>query len=74
MRGIQYAAASPRSTTISGILDRPIIPDQVGDRRRAKTTESVTVVQQSTAFELIFAMDMLIQPAHCRHEIPILAA
>src|SRR5215831_3000782 len=26
-------------TAVSGILDRPVIPDQVGDRRRATTTQ-----------------------------------
>ena len=35
--GIQYAAAYRFIAGVSGILDRPVIPDQVGDRRRAMT-------------------------------------
>jgi hypothetical protein len=36
-RAIQQAAASRLNTAASGILGRPVIPDRVGDRRRAMT-------------------------------------
>src|SRR5882672_3135052 len=48
-RGIQYAAAHRLKSGASGILDRPVIPDRVGNRRRTMTSESCTKLNLNCA-------------------------
>src|SRR5271169_6371334 len=50
--GIQYAAALLLYHRRLGFLDRPIIPDQVGDRRRAMTVENFQTAKSILAARL----------------------